>query len=166
MRKAQSKEKRTSYESTIDTSPETRKESTSSDSSDKDQQEKNPEAIESLEQKDDQSNSKSIDGITNSFDIALEYHEDLCAIVSDTVSAYCPWFVMHWFCYGATCLIGVICISEELTYSRNLVKLAYVSVFLVTHLYMFLLPCCCAAYITDTCGGMVLNCLLHIPAPS
>lgn len=91
----------------------------------------------------------------NQFDIAIRYHEELCAIVSDTVSAYCPWFVMHWFFYGATCLIGVIYISEEFTYSKNPFKLAYVSVFLVTHIYMFLFPCCCAAYITDTCGGMV-----------
>lgn len=89
----------------------------------------------------------------NKFDIAIRYHEELCAIVSDTVSAYCPWFVMHWFFYGATCLIGVIYISEEYTYSKNPFKLAYVSVFLVTHIYLFLFPCCCAAYITDTCGG-------------
>ncbi|XP_028415748.1 uncharacterized protein LOC114539320 [Dendronephthya gigantea] len=91
---------------------------------------------------------------TNDFDIAFEYHEELCVIVSDTVEAYCLWFVMHWLCYGATCLIGVIYISEELAYSSNLLKLAYISVFFVTHLYLFLLPCVCAACITDMCGGI------------
>ena len=102
------------------------------------------------------SSGENIAKFANDIDIAIEYHEELCSIVSETVSAYCPWFVMHWLCYEATCLIGVIYISEEFTYSSsNPLKLAYISVFFVTHLYMFLLPCICAACITDTCGGML-----------
>ncbi|XP_028415752.1 uncharacterized protein LOC114539325, partial [Dendronephthya gigantea] len=82
-------------------------------------------------------------------------HEELCAIVSGTVSAYCPWFVMHCLCYGATFLIEIIFISElELRFFRNPLQLVSTTLVIVWGFYLFMLPCICATYITDTCGGI------------
>lgn len=100
--------------------------------------------------------AKNIVKCTNDLDLAFEYYEELCDIVSDTVSAYCPWFVTHWLCYGATFVIEIIFMSElELTFSRDALQLSYITVIVVMTLYSFLLPCMCTAYIADTCGGMV-----------
>ncbi|XP_028401145.1 uncharacterized protein LOC114524207 [Dendronephthya gigantea] len=99
--------------------------------------------------------AKNVVCCINDLDIAFEYHEELCAIVSGTVSAYCPWFVMHFLCYGSTFLIEIIFISElELRFFRNPLQLVFTTVSLVGVLYLFMFPCICATYITDTCGGI------------
>ena len=64
------------------------------------------EMIQEVENTENGSSAEIVVRCTNNLDIALEYHEELYSIVSGTVSTYCPWFVMHWLCYGATCLNG------------------------------------------------------------
>ena len=90
-------------------------------------------------------------------DTAIEIHEELCDIVTATVTAFCPWFVGHWFLYGVTCSLAIVYISEVISSHGHVVSVLYIAFFIVTHLYLFLFPCFCAAYITSSCGGELLQ---------
>ena len=87
-------------------------------------------------------------------------HEELCTVVFSTVSAYSVWFVLHWFTYGAGVLVYIILLSEELEVSEGknqtpALFLFYSGFLLVFLLYLFLLPCVCAARITSHCAGKI-----------
>ena len=95
--------------------------------------------------------------VSRGLDQLILIHEDLCDIVDDTVSAYSVWFVLHWIIYGLTDIVALIFLSEEITnrskYKVPNISFAYYSLLIVTHIYLFIMPCCCAAYITNTCAG-------------
>ena len=94
-------------------------------------------------------------------DDVIRIHEDLCTVVFSTVSAYSVWFVIHWFTYAAGVLLFIIWVSTEVEQLlRNgigipTVVLVYDGVILVCLVYLFLLPCVCAARITSGCAGKV-----------
>ncbi|KAJ7336691.1 hypothetical protein OS493_011913 [Desmophyllum pertusum] len=88
-------------------------------------------------------------------------HEDLCTVVFNTVSAYSLWFVLHWFTYGAGVVVHIILTSEELLDNNQTLSVkVYISCLLVCYLYVFALPCFCAARITSSCAGVYekINC--------
>ena len=89
-------------------------------------------------------------------DDIIEIHEDLCTVVFNTVSAYSVWFVVHWFSYGAGIVVEIILISKEMMTDKNptpVVYKVYICHLLVCFLYVFILPCFCAARITSKCAG-------------
>ena len=83
----------------------------------------------------------------------IRIHEDLCTVVFNTVSANSVWFVLHWFTYGASVLVGAIYIAEEINLKAPTTDLVYFGFLFVCLLYHFLLPCICAAQITSYCAG-------------
>ena len=87
----------------------------------------------------------------------IRIHEELCTVVFSTVSAYSVWFVLHWFTYGAAVLLLVIYTSEEVIAKVPTISLVYHGIMLVGFLYMFLLPCVCAAKITNNCAGKKIS---------
>ena len=90
---------------------------------------------------------------TGSLDLAIDIHEELCDIVTATVTAFCPWFVVHWLLYGVTSSLSIVYLSEEVAAQSPYLDEAYIGAFVITHLYLFIFPCFCAAYITSFCGG-------------
>ena len=86
-------------------------------------------------------------------DDIIRIHGDLCTIVFDTVSAYSVWFVLHWFTYGASVLFDAIYIAEEISSNAPTKNMVYLGFLFVCLLYVFLLPCICAARITSHCAG-------------
>lgn len=90
-------------------------------------------------------------------DRLIQIHEDLCDIVHDTVSAYSVWFVLHWITYGLTGIVIVIFFSEEISnkskYRVPAESFVFYGLQMATNIYLFVMPCCCAAFITNTCGG-------------
>jgi len=104
---------------------------------------------------------KLIRNIQNgTLDDVLRIHEDLCTVVFSTVSAYSVWFVLHWFTYGASVIAFVMYISEEIAMKAPLMELVYLGCVLVCLLYLFLIPCMCAARITSHCAAIYeeINC--------
>jgi len=91
---------------------------------------------------------------SGALDDVIRIHEDLCTVVFNTVSAYSVWFVLHWFTYGASLLVAAIYISEEILLKAPKVNLVYLGFLFVCLLYLFLLPCVCAAKITSHCAGI------------
>ncbi|XP_078358420.1 uncharacterized protein LOC144643130 [Oculina patagonica] len=97
-------------------------------------------------------------------DDVIRIHEDLCTVVFNTVSAYSVWFVLHWFTYGAGVIVAVIYLSEEVVlsvkYHTPSMDLVFLGVIFVSLLYLFILPCICAARITSSCAGIYekVNC--------
>lgn len=69
------------------------------------------------------------------------------------MSAFSVWFVLHWFIYGATLLVFLVYISEEIFVKVPTLQLVYLGCILAATLYIFLLPCVCAARITSQCAG-------------
>lgn len=94
-------------------------------------------------------------------DDVIRIHEDLCTVVFSTVSAYSVWFVIHWFTYAAGVLLFIVWVSTEVEQLlRNgigipTVVLVYDGFILFCLVYLFLLPCVCAARITSGCAGKV-----------
>ena len=92
-------------------------------------------------------------------DDVIRIHEDLCTVVFSTVSAYSVWFVIHWFTYATGVLLFIVWISTDVKQLLRkeigipTVVLAYDGFILVCLLYLFLLPCVCAARITSCCVG-------------
>ena len=88
---------------------------------------------------------------------SLEFTNALCMVVSNTVSAYSAWFVLHWFTYGAGVVVAVIYLSEEVVssvkYHTPSMTLIFLGLIFVCLLYPFTLPCICAARITSSCAG-------------
>ena len=89
----------------------------------------------------------------------IRIHEDLCSVVFSTVSAYSVWFVLHWFTYGASVVLTVIYISEEVhsrtKYHTHTIEFVFLGLILVCVLYQFLFPCFCAARMTSNCTGKI-----------
>ena len=89
----------------------------------------------------------------------IRIHEDLCSVVFSTVSAYSVWFVLHWFTYGASVVLTVIYISEEVhsrtKYHTHAIEFVFLGLILVCFLYQFLFPCFCAARMTSNCTGKI-----------
>ena len=89
----------------------------------------------------------------------IRIHEDLCSVVFSTVSAYSVWFVLHWFTYGASVVLTVIYISEEVhsrtKYHTHTIEFVFLGLILVCFLYQFLFPCFCAARMTSNCTGKI-----------
>jgi len=89
----------------------------------------------------------------------IRIHEDLCSVVFSTVSAYSVWFVLHWFTYGASVVLTVIYISEEVhsrtKYHTHTIEFVFLGLILVCALYQFLFPCFCAARMTSNCTGKI-----------
>ena len=89
----------------------------------------------------------------------IRIHEDLCSVVFRTVSAYSVWFVLHWFTYGASVVLTVIYISEEVhsrtKYHTHTIEFVFLGLILVCFLYQFLFPCFCAARMTSNCTGKI-----------
>ena len=109
---------------------------------------------------------KLIRNIQNgTLDDVLRIHEDLCTVVFSTVSAYSVWFVLHWFTYGASVIAFVMYISEEIAMKAPLMELVYLGCVLVCLLYLFLIPCMCAARITSHCAGKKIFDSKHILNP-
>ena len=94
---------------------------------------------------------------SGTLDDVIRIHEDLCTVVFSTVSAYSVWFVLHWFTYGASLLVAAIYISEEILLKAPKVNLVYLGFLFVCLLYLFLLPCVCAAKITSHCAGKIIG---------
>ena len=94
-------------------------------------------------------------------DAAIRIHEELCEVVSATVSAFSLWFVFHWLLYGITCVLSIVYIAEVITSGAPWDNVVYIGIFVFTHFLLFLSPCCSAAYITDTCGGLFKTCIRH-----
>ena len=97
------------------------------------------------------------DLLLGSLDDVIRIHEELCTVVFSTVSAYSVWFVLHWFTYGAGFLVAALYISEEILLKTPTVNLVYLGFLFVCLLYLFLLPCVCAARITNCCAGKTEN---------
>lgn len=99
---------------------------------------------------------RDLDG--GNLDDVIRIHEDLCTVVSDTVSAYSVWFVLHWFSFGAGMVVDIILISKEIMTDRDsnptpaTFKISLYLIF-VGVLYLFILPCFYAARITSKCNG-------------
>lgn len=74
------------------------------------------------------------------------------------MSAYSAWFILHWFTYGASILVWVIYMSKEFLVNPPVTKLVYLGYAFVYFLYIFLLPCICAARITSHCTGKIHIC--------
>ncbi|KAM7430691.1 hypothetical protein ABFA07_018639 [Porites harrisoni] len=93
-------------------------------------------------------------------DDVIRIHEDLCTVVFSTVSAYSVWFVIHWFTYAAGVLLFIVWLSTEVEQLLRdgigipTVVLVYDGFILVCLVYLFLLPCVCAARITSGCAGI------------
>ena len=89
----------------------------------------------------------------------IRIHEDLCSVVFSTVSAYSVWFVLHWFTYGASVVLTVIYISEEVhsrtKYHTPTIEFVLLGLILVCFLYQFLFPCFCVARMTTNCTGKI-----------
>ena len=89
----------------------------------------------------------------------IRIHEDFCSVVFSTVSAYSVWFVLHWFTYGASVVLTVIYISEEVhsrtKYHTHTIEFVFLGLILVCALYQFLFPCFCAARMTSNCTGKI-----------
>ena len=89
----------------------------------------------------------------------IRIHEDLCSVVFSTVSAYSVWFVLHWFTYGASVVLTVIYITEEVhgrtKYHTHTIEFVFLGLILVCVLYQFLFPCFCAARMTSNCTGKI-----------
>lgn len=86
-------------------------------------------------------------------DNIIRIHEDLCTVVSNTVSSYSVWFVLHWFTYAAGIPVAIIFLSKGIELIPVLDRV-YVSIFIICLLYLFLLPSVCAARITSHCAGI------------
>ena len=73
------------------------------------------------------------------------------------MSAYSVWFVLHWFTYGASVVLTVIYITEEVhgrtKYHTHTIEFVFLGLILVCVLYQFLFPCFCAAKMTSNCTG-------------
>jgi len=105
----------------------------------------------------------------------IAIHEDLCRVVSDTVSVYSAWFMLHWFSFGAGMTVNIILISKEIMTpdgNNNHTQATFkvmttmtnqdgndttlkisLCLILVGVLYLFTLPCFYAARITSKCNG-------------
>ena len=88
-------------------------------------------------------------------DDVIRIHEDLCTVVSSTVSAYSVWFVLHWFIYGAGVLLFIVLLFSEVEIFEEKLNLVYSGLLLAYFLYLFLLPVLCAARITNHCSGNI-----------
>ena len=85
-------------------------------------------------------------------DSAIKIYKELSCIVSDTVQAYCPWFIFHWLLYGITTIISLVVVVNHFG-ETVLVKKIYVGLFFIIHCFLFVFPCGCAAYVTSACAG-------------
>ncbi|KAJ7336692.1 hypothetical protein OS493_011914 [Desmophyllum pertusum] len=95
-------------------------------------------------------------------DDVIRIHEDLCTVVFNTVSAYSVWFVLHWSTYGAGFVVDTIIIyhmPKELLWETPMMMFG-IFLQLVFFVYLFTLPCFCAARITNKCAGVYekINC--------
>ena len=102
-------------------------------------------------------------------DDIIRIHEHLCTVVSNTVSAYSVWFVLHWFTYGAGVVVTIIYLSEAVASSVKYTPSIY-TVFLglifVCLLYLFVFPCFCASRITSSCAGKSIYVDRNLPGGS
>ena len=102
-------------------------------------------------------------------DKIIQIHEKLCTVVSNTVSTYKWWFLLHWFSYGAVVILSLIYLSTEnisgtLT-TNDTLKLVHLCVIFICHVYLFLVPCIFAARITSCCTGknlLIVRSRVHI----
>ena len=77
-------------------------------------------------------------------------------MVGETVQSFALWFVFHWILYGVTTIMALVVITMRFGNEESIVKRTYVFLFFLVHLFMFVFPCGCAAYITSTCSGEYL----------
>lgn len=89
-------------------------------------------------------------------DALIQVHEELCRIVFDTVSAFAPWFLVHWLIYATTIITSLVYVTVEYAQDHGWSKpfVWFFTLATVNYLFIFLLPCFNAAYVTSTCGGI------------
>ena len=88
-------------------------------------------------------------------DDIIQIHEKLYTVVSNTVSTYKWWFLLHWFSYGAVVILSLIYLSTEIISEnkRDTLKQVHLCLIFACHVYLFLIPCIFAARITSCCTG-------------
>eukprot|EP00795_Rhopilema_esculentum_P017188 gene17188-8729_t len=89
---------------------------------------------------------------TENVNSSIVMHQEFARIVSDTVDSFSLWFVFHWILYGLTTIVALVVVASHFGNEHNVIKEIYLCFFLGIHLFMFVFPCVCAAYITSTCN--------------
>lgn len=79
-------------------------------------------------------------------------HREFAMIVSETVKSFALWFVFHWLFYALTTIMALLVLVSHFGGEHGILKKTYLVIFFVTHLFMFVFPCGCAAYITHKCS--------------
>ena len=101
---------------------------------------------------------------TENLNSSIVMHREFARIVSDTVDSFSLWFVFHWILYGLTTIVALVVVASHFGGERNVIKEIYLCFFLGIHLFMFVFPCGCAAYITSTCNGKIAQSCIYIKA--
>ena len=94
---------------------------------------------------------------SDSIDDAIEIHEELRAVVSDTTGAYCGWFLVHWVIYGISVVLGFVVVALDKFGHDPISQRLFYTMFFGMNVFFFIFPCMCAAYVTGTCGCKYQN---------
>lgn len=95
---------------------------------------------------------KTLTGET--IDDVIKIHKELRLIVKETTDAYSAWFLLHWLIYGITVIIGFVVVALHKFGHDEVIKKTYFGTYFALHVFLFIYPCVCAAYITSTCASI------------
>lgn len=86
------------------------------------------------------------------FDEMVRIHRELRAIVKHTTNAYSFWFLFHWLIFGVTAILGFVVVALYKLGEDDILQKIYFGIFFGLHIFHFIFPCVCAAYITTVCA--------------
>jgi len=92
---------------------------------------------------------------TGNFDSIVRIHKELRLIVGDTTSSYAVWFLLHWLTYGIVVVCGFVVIALYKFGQDDFLTKMYFGTFFGLHVFHFILPCVCGAYVTTVCANII-----------